>query len=340
MAAPLLATTRNGIIERLERGHCVIADATGTVRWSVGEPDHVTFLRSAAQPMQAAALVLSGAVERFGLGQANVALACGSHRGEPGHVRTALATLQSAGLGPEALGCGTHPLLHEAGLRLASAGLAPTPLHNNCSGKHAGMLAASVAMGAPVETYLAPDHPVQQRILEIVSTCAGVAPETVQTGIDGCSAPNFALPMRSIARCFARIADLDSLPGELGAAMGRIRSAMIAEPWYVSGTDQFDTLLMQATPGAFVVKAGAEGLRCVALPAMGLGLAVKFESGRADTMGAVVLAILEALGAFPGGVPGSLQSFVQPAVLNHRKIVVGETRILCASVRGSTLSPA
>ncbi len=327
MAAPLLASTRNGTIERLERGHCVVADASGAVRWSAGNPDHVTFLRSAAKPMQACALVMSGAVERFALQDANIALACGSHRGEPEHVRTALATLQSAGLGPEALGCGTHPLWHEEGLRLAAAGLAPTPMHNNCSGKHAGMLAASVAMGAPVESYLAPDHPVQKRILEIVSICAGVPADSVLTGVDGCSAPNFALSMQAIARCYARIADVGSLPGDLGPVLGRIRSAMMAEPWLVAGTDQFDTVLMRSLPGAIVAKGGAEGLRCVALPALGLGVAVKFESGRPDGIGAVVIAILEALGVFPGGVPDRLHQFVKPPVLNHRRIVVGETRL-------------
>lgn len=330
MSVPLLATTRNGVVERLERGHCVISDAAGALHWSTGDPDHVTFLRSAAKPMQACALVLSGAVERFGLNDANVALACGSHRGEPGHVRSALATLASAGLGPESLGCGVHPLLHAEGFRLAAAGQTPTPLHNNCSGKHAGMLAATVALGEPVETYLAFDHPVQRHILEIVCKCAGVPAGSVQTGIDGCSAPNFALPMRAIARCFARIADLGSLPGEVGQALGRSRAAMTAEPWYVAGTGQFDTVLMQALPGRCVAKGGAEGLRCAALPSLGLGLAVKFESGRADGTGAVVLAMLQALGMFPDGFPEILQPFVQPPVLNHRRIVVGETRLLFA----------
>jgi L-asparaginase II len=274
--------------------------------------------------------VLSGAVERFALQDANIAVACGSHRGEPGHVRMVLSTLQSAGLGLDALGCGTHPLQHEEGLRLAAAGLAPTPLHNNCSGKHAGMLAASVALGAPVETYLEPDHPVQQRILETLSACADVAPEAVRTGTDGCSAPNFALPMRAIARCFACIADLGSAPEKLAGALDRVRSAMVNEPWYVAGTDQFDTLLMQSLPGAFVAKGGAEGLRCVAIPAMGLGLAVKFESGRPDGIGAVVLAIMDAVGAFPQGMPGTLQPFVEPAVRNHRRMIVGETKVLVA----------
>ncbi len=328
MAIPLLSTTRNEVVERLERGHCVIADASGSVIWSVGNPDHVTYLRSSAKPLQAAALVLSGAIERFGLADANVAVACGSHRGEPGHVRAVLDTLSRAGVSPDALGCGTHPLNHAEGFRLAADGQTPTPLHNNCSGKHAGMLAAATALGAPIDTYLDPAHPVQRQILDTVATCAGVPAASIHVGIDGCSAPNFALPMRTIARCFANIARANDLPADLCGALACVRSAMQAQPWFVSGTGQFDTLVMDAMPGAVIAKGGAEALHCVALPSLGLGVAVKFESGRPDGIASIVLAILRAAGVFGSSLPSSLQPFYRPVVLNHREIVVGRTQVL------------
>ncbi|MDB5077233.1 MAG: hypothetical protein JWO42_3412 [Chloroflexi bacterium] len=321
----LLSSTRNGVVERRERGHCVIADSRGTVIWSVGDADHVTYLRSSAKPMQATALVLTGAVERYGLADDNISVACGSHRGEPRHVKTALHTLQSAGVPAEALGCGTHDLYSAEGTRLAAAGLAPTPLHNNCSGKHAGMLAASSASGASLESYLDPAHPVQRMIHSVVSECSGISPQALHVGVDGCSAPNFAMPMRNIARCFANIANPSGLPSEVGAALSRTGTAMQRDPWLVSGTGEFDTLLMGELPGMVISKAGAEGLQCVAVPSLGIGIAVKFESGRSEGIGYIMLSILTALGAVDD-IPGPLRKYDYPPVLNHRRIKVGETR--------------
>jgi L-asparaginase II len=327
VSVPLVATTRNGVVERLERGHCVVSDANGCVLWSIGDRDHVTYLRSSAKPIQATALVMSGAMDRFNLTDANLSVACGSHRGEPRHVSTALDTLRRAGVPPEALGCGIHELYHMEGVRLAAAGLAPTPLHNNCSGKHAGMLASSVALGSPVETYLSPDHPLQKMILAALSACAGLPPDQIHPGIDGCSAPNFAMPIHGIARCFATVAARSSVSAELSDALRRVSTAMQRDPWLVAGTGEFDTTLMSALPGRVVAKAGAEALQCLALPRLGLGIAVKIESGQGSTLPSVVMAILGAIGILPDALPPELARFKSPPIRNHLRIHVGETRL-------------
>ncbi|HXT36127.1 MAG TPA: asparaginase, partial [Chloroflexota bacterium] len=223
---------------------------------------------------------------------------------------------------------GTHDLAAPISYPLARAGLHPSPLHNNCSGKHAGMLAAAQAMGAPLDSYLDRDHPVQRHILQAVSACAGLAPDRLAVGTDGCSAPNFALSMRHIARCFAQIADPRGLEPELAAALTSAGAAMRADPWLVSGTDSLDTALMGALPTMVISKGGAEGLQCLALPAHGLGLAVKFESGRADGIGAVVLAILRGLGLIGESLPKPLARFAAPVVRNHRGIAVGDSQSL------------
>lgn len=328
MSVPLLATTRNGVVERLERGHCVLCDERGDVVWSAGDPDHTTYLRSSAKPMQATALVRSGAMERFGLGVPELAVACGSHHGEPRHVATVAGMLRRAGISPTALQCGTHALYPVEAHTLAESSLVPTPLHNNCSGKHAGLLCAAKAMGAPLGTYLDPDHPVQLLVVEAVAACAGIAPDQVHLGTDGCSAPNPALTMRQIATCFAGIASPRCLPSPLGAALSRAGRAMRADPWLVQGTAALDTVLMAGLEGRAISKGGAEGLQCVALAELGLGLAVKFESGRADGLGAVVLAVLRGLGVLSRPVPPTLSALVAPPIRNHRTIVVGETRVL------------
>lgn len=324
----VLRTTRNGIVERQEYGHCVVSDVSGRVQWYAGDPDYVTYLRSSAKPFQATALVLSGAVERFHLAPAHVAIACGSHHGEPDHVRTALDLLARAGISPAALQCGAHDLAEPEGSRLARAGLAPTPLHNNCSGKHAGMLAAARALGAPLDTYLDPDHPVQRLIVRGLARATDLAPDEMHSGIDGCSAPNFAMPIARMARAFARLARPETLGDDLGAALASIGAAMRAHPWLVSGTTGFDTAMMRHAGTPIVSKGGAEGLQCVGVPSLGIGLAVKIESGRADRIGAVVIALLRALDVLGAHPHPDLARFDAPAVRNHRGLLVGETQVL------------
>jgi L-asparaginase II len=324
----VLRTTRNGVVERQEYGQCVVTDAAGSVLWHAGDPDYVTYLRSSAKPFQATALALSGAVDRFGLNPAHVAIACGSHHAEPDHVLTALDMLRRAGVSPAALQCGAHDLAEPEASRLARAGIAPTPLHNNCSGKHAGMLAAAQALGAPLGSYLDPEHPVQRLIARTLAQVSGLSPEGMHLGIDGCSAPNVAMPMRAMACAFARLGEPERVGGEVGAALAHIGAAMRRHPWMVSGTTGFDTALMGHAGIPLISKGGAEGLHCVALPTRGLGLAVKIESGRADRIGAVTIAILRGLGVLGATLHPALARFDAPPVRNHRGLLVGETQVL------------
>jgi L-asparaginase II len=326
MSVPMFGSARNGVIERLERGHCVIADSRGSIVWSAGDPDHVTFLRSSSKPIQATALLLSGAVERFSLEPAHIAVACASHKGEPRHVETVSDLLRRAGVSPDTLQCGTHDLSPPVLYPLARAGMQPTPLHNNCSGKHAGMLAAAQAMGAPLDSYLEPDHPVQRGILRAMAVCSGLSEDRIATGVDGCSAPNFAIPMRAIARCFASIADPQAQASDLSRALKTAGKAMRADPWLVRGTDGLDTALMSALP--VISKGGAEGLLCLGLPDHGLGLAIKYESGRSEGAEPVLLAILRGLGIVKHPLPRALAPFDRSVVRNHRGIQVGETSVL------------
>jgi L-asparaginase II len=326
MSVPLFRASRNGTIERVERGYCVLADNRGKVVWSKGDPAHVTFLRSASKPIQATALVRSGAVDRYGLEPAHIAVSCGSHKGEPRHVETASDMLRRAGVSPDALQCGTHDLSPPVLYPLARAGLHPTPLHNNCSGKHSGMLAAAQAMAAPLDTYLTPEHPVQRRIMEAMVACSGVPEAEIAVGVDGCSAPNFALPMATIARCFATIADPSHLEPELAAALRATGQAMRADPWLVRGTNGLDTALMGTLP--VISKGGAEGLLCLALPEFGIGLAIKFESGRSEGAETVIMAILRGLGIATDPLPTALVPFDNSVVRNHRGIQVGDTEVL------------
>ncbi|MGH2343753.1 MAG: asparaginase [Chloroflexota bacterium] len=326
MSVPMFRSARNGVVERLERGHCVLVDTEGRIVWSAGDPDHVTFLRSSSKPIQATALLLSGAVERFALEPAHIAVSCASHKGEPRHVETVSDLLRRAGVSADALQCGTHDLSPPVFYPLARAGIHPTPLHNNCSGKHAGMLVAAQAMGAPLESYLEPDHPVQQRILRALAACAGLSEDRIARGVDGCSAPNFALPMHAIARCFAAIADPRALDPELARALTSASRAMRADPWLVRGTDGLDTALMSAFP--VISKGGAEGLLCMGFPGQGLGLAIKFESGRSEGAEPVLLAILQGLGMPMSPWPRALLPFDRSAVRNHRGIEVGDTKVL------------
>ena len=328
MSIPLLCTTRDRVVERLERGHCAISTPLGELVWSAGDPDHVTYLRSSAKPVQATALILSGAADRFGLGPEQLAVACGSHHGEQAHVAAVTEMLKRAAIPVQALQCGAHGLSEPDAGRLARAGLTPTPLHNNCSGKHAGMLCAARALDAPRGSYLTPNHPVQRTILANMARCAGLPEGEIAIGIDGCSAPNFAMPIRTMARYFACLASSDYLPADLAGALCRIGAAMRAYPFMVSGTTGFDTVLMRDAPIPLIAKAGAAGLQCVAIPSLGLGLTVKVESGNGDQLPSVTIAILRALGVLPDELPPSLAAFDRPAIRNHRGLRVGETRVL------------
>lgn len=335
---PLYEVTRGGIVESQHFGAFAVCEASGRVVASAGDPGLVTFLRSTAKPFQAIPLVESGAMEAFGLTPKELAIACGSHLGMDQHAETVAGFLAKAGVSESDLMCGSHPVGHkETAQRLREAGREPTPIRHNCSGKHTGMLAGARARGLPAADYIDPAHGVQRAIVHAFSEMCGMRPEAVVLGIDGCSAPNFAVPLQHCAAAFARLMDPAGLPAARAEACRRVTQAMTTHPEMVRGPGAFDTELMRLGEGRFVSKAGAEGFQGIGIGpgALGpgspaLGIAVKISDG--DPTGRagnpVALEMLRQLGALRESDMAGLEAFRPGAVKNWRGIVVGEGRVI------------
>ena len=295
----------------------------------LGDPETATYLRSAAKPLQCLPLLLAGGEARFGLTPADLALICASHSGDPEHVKRAGDLLARGGFRIGDLLCGAHiPLGKESARRMVQAGEEPTPLHNNCSGKHAGMLLACRLLGLATTDYVSPDHPLQRRILEHVLEICRVPREQVGLGIDGCSVPAFHMPLSAAARGYAALADprAAGLPGDMAAALDRVARAMTSEPVQVAGRGRFTTRLMEATRGRVLGKEGAEGFYGLAVRGpVALGIAVKIADGGERCRDGVVLDVLRELGSLSGAEFEELaDDCYAPPVLNARGIRVGE----------------
>jgi L-asparaginase II len=321
-----VAVTRGGVVECRHRVHVAVADARGRLVAAAGDPGLVTFLRSAAKPIQALALVESGAADDLGCTGRHLAVACASHHGMEMHVQVVRELLGRAGLGPEHLRCGPHaPADPEAAEALRRAGAVPERIHNNCSGKHAGMLAVCVHRGWAPDGYLDPHHPVQCEIRATLEALAGQA--VAASAPDGCGVPTFALPLRAMAVAYARLGCGYGLPGVRAVAAARLAEAMAAHPELVSGPGSLNTELLRRHGQRVLTKGGAEGVWCYAVRQQGpgLGLALKVEDGAARAVGPALLAVLKALG-LPGGGDPELASFTRPIVRNTLGEAVGEIR--------------
>jgi L-asparaginase II len=333
-AAPLVEVWRGPIVESLHRGHLIAVDGEGKTVVELGSPDTVTYIRSSGKPFQAIPLVASGAADRFGFSEKEIAIACGSHSGEPIHVETTRSMLNKIGLDPSALRCGVHePFSVEASRELARQQQAPNELQNNCSGKHAGMLALARHLGAPTETYDQPENPVQQAIVDTVSRFADIARKEIAIGIDGCAVPVFGIPVRAMALMYARLVNPQGFEPAIADACRRIVKAMIAFPEMIGGSkDRLDTELIRAGNGRLISKIGAEGVYTVGvLPCSewptGLGFALKIEDG--DDRRARPPAVLEALRqlrVLGDSDIASLASYAPTLITNRRGELVGEAR--------------
>lgn len=321
---PLVYVTRGERVESVHDVAAAIADSDGNVVYALGTIDVPVFLRSSAKPFIAAAVVASGAAASFGFDAREIAVMAASHNGEPFHVAAVASMLAKIGLDASALQCGAHPPSYEpAAAELAASGAPATALHNNCSGKHAGILAACVHLGFETHGYLALDHPVQQRILEF---CARVCDEPLAglpVAIDGCGIPVFATSLRTAARAFARIGTSRGLRDTDAAALAIVRDAMIAEPDYVGGTGRFDSALITATAGRVVGKVGAEGVHADSLLRDGLGLALKVVDGARRAAPPATLALLESVGALEAAESSALAAFARAEIANVAGLVVG-----------------
>lgn len=276
----LIELTRGSRIESWHRGALAVADADGQPSLAFGDVHGPVFPRSAIKAIQCLPLIESGAADRYGFGAAEIALACASHSGTERHVAVAGHMLKCACLDTSALGCGAHePLGPAAARKLIEARETPTALHNNCSGKHAGMVATAQHLGEPVAGYLKPDHPVQLRAVAALQELTGETIGADRVGIDGCSAPNWAVSLTGLARAFARLISGKGLSVQRRDAARRIMQACWAEPEMVAGPGRLDTELMTRFSGALFLKTGAEGVYCGAIPGSGLGFALKIDDG-------------------------------------------------------------
>ncbi|MFI4989087.1 MAG: asparaginase [Alphaproteobacteria bacterium] len=320
----LVEVTRRPAVESRHRGAAAVVDARGRIVASWGDVEHAVYPRSAIKPLQAIAVIETGAADAYGLGDAELAMCCASHSGEPAHVETVQRWLARIGLGVAALECGAHlPYAPAASEALLRAGQAPTAAHNNCSGKHSGMLSAALHMGEPTKGYVRPDHPAQQRWMRTVGEMCGIDLARAPMGTDGCSIPTLAFPIRAMALGMARLATQEGLDAGRSAAARRVLAAVAARPDMVSGTGRFATVLMERTGGRILVKGGAEGVYCAALPHLGLGLALKIDDGAARAAEVATAAILRRLGALDEADWTALKAVARPVLRNWNGIETG-----------------
>jgi L-asparaginase II len=310
-------------VESRHTGSFVVADDAGRIVLAGGDPSLPVFPRSAIKGLQALPLLAEGAADRFGLTEAELALACASHTGLPQHTETAAAMLQRAGRDDACLECGAHwPSSPSAARALAAAGQAPTALHNNCSGKHAGFVCVAMAAGQDPAGYVRPDHPVMRRVTQAVAQATGAALTAENRATDGCSIPTFRIPLQAIATGFARFGTGAQLPPEFAAAAARLRRAAAAHPGMVAGPGRFDTAIMAALGEAAFVKTGAEGVHAGAIPALGLGFAIKADDGGNRAADACAAALLRRY--LPGHAV--LEEWADMPLTNWNGIEVGRVR--------------
>jgi L-asparaginase II len=323
----LVEVTRGDMVESLHRAAYAVTDVTGRVVLSAGNIERLVYARSAIKPLQALALVESGAAEAFGCSDAEVALACASHDGEPRHVETVRAWLARLGLSVADLECGTHlPGSEVSAHALIRAGEAPDATYNNCSGKHAGFLTLAKHLGVPLKGYIKYEHPVQQTILGILEMMCGLDLRGAPRGIDGCGIPQLGIPLGNVALAMARLADPSDQPERRQAACARIRRAMAAEPFMVAGSRRFCTKVIAATHGRALVKTGAEGVYCASVPELGLGVALKVDDGATRAAEVLVGHLLRRLQAIDATAAESLAEVLCQPIRNRAGAVVGEVR--------------
>jgi L-asparaginase II len=319
-----VVATRGSSIESRHHVHAAVVDSRGCLVAGAGDPKLLTHSRSCAKPFQVMPLLESGGFDELRWGDDELALACGSHGGEPEHVAICQAMLASMGLEEGDLACGPHEPLSPRGARLArESGARLSRMHNNCSGKHAAMLARARTGGWSTYGYERPGHQVQQSVLAVVAKWTGLPSDAIGRAVDGCGVVEYALPLDAMARAYARLASAaaggDDVPS-------RILHAMVTRPFLVGGTERFDSVLIEECEGCVVAKIGAEGVHTVALPERGLGVALKVGDGGQRAQYPAVLRLLQLLDVLPGELPPRLHDFLHRPVRNSRGELVGEVR--------------
>lgn len=332
----LVEVTRGRLVESVHRGFIAVVDGDGAPVARLGDVETRTWFRSAAKPFQCIPLISSGAADHYRLDPAELAVINGSHSGEECHLEAVRSILRKAGIDESALKCGAHmPFDDATARRMRSAGVHPGVLHNNCSGKHAGMLALARYLSHPLENYIDPRHPIQREILKVVSAFTCVPAHSIAIAIDGCSAPVFGAGMEDMARGYARLAacDLIEFGDDIRRAARRVVDSMVSHPEMVGGNhNRLDTDLMRATGGGVISKVGAEGVQLIGIRPCeryprGLGVAIKIEDGDIRrSRDPVVIETLRQLGILGPELLSALAPYAHSKVHNHRRLEVGEVR--------------
>jgi L-asparaginase II len=323
--APLAEVTRGGQVESVHFGAVAVVNTRGELLYRAGDPDFLTFTRSTIKPFQALPFLRADGPGHFGYGSREIALLCASHSGEAVHIDTVQSMLAKTGCDEHHLQCGCHVPIHYATLnRQPAAGEHFNQLHNNCSGKHAGFLAYCRQHGLPVESYLDPAHPLQQEVRRSVADMSGVRETAMPAGTDGCSAPNYALPLSRLAFAYARLAQGNREP-VYGQLAGDLFAAMTSHPELVSGTGRIDLALMQAGQGDWVAKGGAEGVQVIGIRSAGIGIALKAADGSARGLQPATVSVLQQLDLLPADA-GALNAWLTMPLHNLRGIRTGEVR--------------
>ncbi len=340
---PVLELQRGELVESVHLGALAIVDAQGHLLASLGDPYHVAFLRSSAKPFQLLPFVERGGPQHFGLTPQEIAIACASHETARAHLETVATFQAKVGIRESDLQCSPHlPGDPDMLRQVLCHNVVPTPNFNNCSGKHTAMLAHARMRGLPLETYLSPDHPIQRDILMALAEMSDLSPDQIALGVDGCSAPNFALPLYHAALATARLCDPRHLPERRAQACRMITAAMLAHPEMISGPGEFDCELMRVGEGRWIAKRGAEGFQVVGLmPGVigeyGAGIALKIADGdlstrderlvpRSRVRPAVILEVLRQIGVLDSLTLSRLQEFGPQRILkNHAGLVTGRS---------------
>lgn len=328
MSEALVHIMRNTLVESIHRGDLAVVDATGRLVYAVGSPKtKVAFIRSSSKPIQALPIIESGAADHYKLTDEELAIFCASHNAEGPHLQAVRSVLEKIGLNESALQCGTHWSSHKPTAdAMVLEGKTPTEINCNCSGKHSGMLTLAQYKEWDISNYTEITHPVQQEMLNSMALFAGLPASDIVIGTDGCGVPVFGLSVYHMAHAFAKLANPTDMPEGTALAAKRITHAMMTHPFLVAGSNRLCTNLMAAGRGNIFSKSGADGVYCVGLPELGLGLAVKIEDGNGRANGPVVVEALRQLGVLDAEQLSTLAPLHNPKNYNHRKDLVGETK--------------
>ena len=312
-------------VEAVHYAAVTVVDQLGEVTHSLGDPQLVTMMRSSIKPFQALPFVMMGGIDKFGFDNKQTAILCGSHNGTDDHVQTVLANLKAAGNRTEDLGCGSHlPIGMQREGTYPSHGEDKDPLRHNCSGKHSGFLALSKLLGEPVEAYLDPKSRTQSAIRKALAEACEYPEEKLIPAIDGCSAPNYPMPISNLALGFRKFANGEGQTQEMRQAFVRLKEAITAHPEMVSGEKRFDLHLMRSFPGNIVCKGGAESLQAIGFSEPKIGIAIKVLDGGTRALGAITVEVLRQLGLIPESSRfPHLQKYERPEIRNNRNTLTG-----------------